>query len=366
MLFLAVPLFVVARMFWLAWTQGRDPVRDSASVQYEPPDKLTPGECGALLENTAGVHLITATIVDLSVRGYLAIEQKDDSSLETPEGYKNYLFHMLKTIGEWKKLKAHEVAVLTGIFVPTNPLRMLTEAVAQLQPAAAGNPLMAESFSRIQAMTEGDPMLHAIVEAKDEAQPTVALLELQNHFYLHLERIRASIFNTLVASGFYAHRPDQTQLLYAAKGVLAGFVMAIAGGMLAAKTGMVPWPWILIGALTGAFIWVSGKLLSPRTAAGARTFAKVLGFKEYLQRVEKGQIEQLDKTPELFEKYLPYAMALQVESKWSQAFGAVAVPAPQWYQRQRSSDFFPMHLTEDLAGMSTQAGSVLTSKPGSA
>jgi hypothetical protein len=79
--------------------------------------------------------------------------------------------------------------------------------------------------------------------------------------------------------------------------------------------------------------------------------------------LEKDHIVRLEGTPELFEKYLPYAMALQVEKKWPQAFGGVTVPPPQWYQREHGGDFFPMHLVDDLNGMSNQAGSVLTSKP---
>ena len=112
-------------------------------------------------------------------------------------------------------------------------------------------------------------------------------------------------------------------------------------------------------------ILVSGKLLTARTNAGARTLAKVLGFKNFLEHVEKDHMERLERTPDLFEKYLPYAMALRVEKNWTQAFGGVTVPPPQWYRRKHSGDFFPLHLVDDLNGMSTQAGTVLTSKPGS-
>jgi Predicted membrane protein (DUF2207) len=83
----------------------------------------------------------------------------------------------------------------------------------------------------------------------------------------------------------------------------------------------------------------------------------VLGFREFLVRVEKDQIERLEKTPELFEKYLPYAMALTVENKWTQTFGNITVPPPQWYQGKRREVFLPMHLTNDLNQMSTQAAS---------
>jgi uncharacterized membrane protein len=141
--------------------------------------------------------------------------------------------------------------------------------------------------------------------------------------------------------------------------------MAVAGGFLAAATGTAPWFWILAGIVTGVIILASGTFLSARTIAGARTLAKVLGFKEFLGRVEKDHIERLERAPELFEKYLPYAMALRVERKWTQAFGNVAVPAPQWYQRKYGGDFLPVHLVDDLDGMSNQAGSVLASKPSS-
>ena len=362
--FFAMPLFVSLRMFWLYWTRGRDPERDSASVQYEPPDNLTPGECGALLENAVAAGNITATIVDLSVKGYLAIEQKDDSSLPAPKGFKNYVFHMLKAPSDWNNLKPHERAVLGGIFIPTNPLRMLSDAMSRLQNVG-GNPALASTFSRVQAKITADPRLRVLSEAEDAPRPVVALLELQNHFYLHLARIRESVFDALVAGGYYANRPDRVRLLYVAKGLVVGFLMAVAGGFLAAATGTAPLLWILTGILSGVIILASGRWLSARTIAGARTLAKVLGFKEFLGRVEKDHIERLERTPELFEKYLPYAMALGVERRWTQAFGDVTVPAPQWYRRKYGDDFLPVHLVDDLNAMSNQAGGVLMSKPSS-
>lgn len=364
LLFFTVPIFVIFRMFWLYWTRGRDPERDSASVQYEPPDNLTPGECGALLENAVAVHNITATIVDLSVKGYLAIVQEDDSSLPAPKGYKNYVFHMLKGPTDWNHLKPHERAVLRAIFIPTNPLRMLSDAMSQLQ-SAGGNPALASAFSRVQAMTTASPELRVLSKAEDAPRPAVALMDLQNHFYLHLAGIRESVFDALVADGYYENRPDRVRLLYIAKGLVVGFGMAVAGGFLASATRTAAFPLILTGILTGAIIVVCGPLLSARTIAGTRTLAKVLGFKDFLERVERDHIERLEGNPELFEKYLPYAMALQVEKKWSQAFGGVTVSPPQWYQRKHGYgfDFLPVHLVDDINGLSNQAGSMLTSKP---
>ncbi len=367
-LFFAIPILVFVRMLWLYWKQGRDPERDSASVQYEPPDNLTPGECGALLDNVVEVKSITATIVDLSVKGYLAIEPleaQDDSSVPAPKGGKNYNFHMLKGPGDWNNLKPHERAILSAIFIPINPMLILEKAMSRLE-MAAGNTAISEQFSRrVEEMTKATAGARAVLDDSETPRPVVALLDLQTHFYMQLVGIRKLVFDDLAAGGYYQRRPDRVRSLYTAKGVFAGFAMAVAGAFLATKTGTPKLPWILTGVLTGMILAFSGRLLSARTIAGARTAAKVLGFKEFLERVEKDHIERLEKTPELFEKFLPYAMTLGVEKTWTNSFSNVAVQAPQWYQRQHGIGFVPIRLVDDMQGMSDQAGNMATSKPGS-
>ncbi|HEX3377475.1 MAG TPA: DUF2207 domain-containing protein, partial [Candidatus Acidoferrales bacterium] len=70
---LFLPILVFFIMFWLWSTRGRDPRVGSVAVQYEPPDGLTPAEAGTLVDEQAAMRDITATIVDLAVRGYIVI-----------------------------------------------------------------------------------------------------------------------------------------------------------------------------------------------------------------------------------------------------------------------------------------------------
>ncbi len=363
--YFATPVFVFLWMVWLYWTRGREPAPGAVSVQYEPPDNLTPGECGALLDNAVPVRSITATIVDLSVRGFLAIEQEDDSSLPAPKGYTNYIFHLLKPREDWSSLKPHEQAVLNGIFIPANYMRLLSDAMSHLQQAT-GNPVAAAALSRMQTMTDANPVARSLMEAPQTTRSTVALAELQDHFYPYLAAIRGSVFDALMAGGYYDRRPDTVGRLYAATGFALGFAMAVVGVFLATRTRTAPVPWILTAILTGVMVLAFGKLLSPRTIAGARAVSKILGFKDFLEHVEKDQIERVERSPELFEKYLPYAMALVVENQWTRSLGNAKMPPPQWYRRKYGNDFLPVHLVEDLNGLSSQAGSVLTSKPASA
>ena len=157
-LFLATPISVAVYMFWLAWTRA-DPQQGSISVQYEPPNNLTPGECGALVDNAIDLRCITATMTDLSVQGYLTIEQK--VMFEATGGHTDYVFHLTKPLTEFGKLKPHEREVMTSLFMSTNPLLMLSLAVKELEQAhvasgnkmadSIGNKMLSSTLSRVEA-----------------------------------------------------------------------------------------------------------------------------------------------------------------------------------------------------------------------
>jgi hypothetical protein len=349
-----LPIGVAFYMVWLRWTRVRDPEPDSATIQYEPPQKLTPAECGALLENAVEICSITATIVDLSVKGYLTIDQKDDGKVSrgSKDG-RDYFFHLLKPPSEWDKLKPHERATLTAIFIPTNVLRMASEALAQIQKAA-GSPMLASAFSRLEATVKENPTLRALSETGSDPQSVVALADLQNDFHLHLPIICNSIFDALQAGGYYVRRPDRIRPLYVTAGVLTGVVTVLFGVYLAVKGGP-GLSTVLSGVVTGAIICGFGWFMPARSVTGARALAKIRGFKNFLGRVEKDRIERLQCTPQLFEKYLPYAMALRVDTKWAETFAGIAVPPPDWY-KGKYGDSFPAKLANHLNGASNKQG----------
>ncbi len=57
-----------------------------------------------------------------------------------------------------------------------------------------------------------------------------------------------------------------------------------------------------------------------------------MGFEDFLDHVEADRFNRMIKTPEMFEKFLPFAMALGVEKNWSKAFQGIYTQPPQWYQ----------------------------------
>ena len=72
-------------------------------------------------------------------------------------------------------------------------------------------------------------------------------------------------------------------------------------------------------------------VMPARTVKGARQWEHVLGFQEFLDRVEADHFRRMIDSPEMFERYLPHAKVLQMETKWAQAFEDLYKEPPGWY-----------------------------------
>jgi uncharacterized membrane protein len=313
---LGVPIAVLAVMFYLWWTRGRDPRLRPIAAQYEPPDELTPGEVGTLVDNSADMRDITASIVDLAVRGYIVIEEHQKERMLGLMHDKDYNFIVHKDRAEWTKLKPHEQGLLDGLFT--------TGTVGE----------------------------------------SVSMSSLENHFYTNLPGIKSNIFSSLVTDGYYSRRPDSVRSAYIAAGVVVGFLLVFGGLKIASSEGMAPLAFIIAGIASCAIICGFGWFMPAHTEQGTRALEGVLGFEDFLVHVESDRFNRTIKTPEMFEKFLPFAMALGVEKNWSRAFQGIMTQPPQWYRGSSyGPNFYPMAFTNDLSYMSSRAGNVMTSAP---
>lgn len=314
---LIVPIFAFFGMSWLWWTRGRDPRLRPIAAQYQPPDELTPSEVGTLIDNSVDMKDITAAIVDLAVRGFIVIEEKDQSRMMGLVHDKDYVFHLKKSAAEWGALKTHEQQLLNGIFTGGG--------------------------------AEGE---------------TTTLSELHNQFYKYVPKIKNNVFDSLVSKGYYKRRPDSVRTGYIAAGIVVGFLSIWGGVPVANFLGMAPAPFILAGILTAAIICVFGWFMPARTISGTRALEGVLGFEDFLAHVESDRFNRMIKTPEMFEKFLPFAMALGVEKNWSKAFQNIYTQPPSWYQGGGyGPNFYPYMFVNNLNTMSSQASTVMTSAP---
>jgi uncharacterized membrane protein len=89
----------------------------------------------------------------------------------------------------------------------------------------------------------------------------------------------------------------------------------------------------------------------------------VLGFEEFLRRVEGDRLERVVKTPEMFERFLPFAMAFGVERKWAKAFQDIYREPPTWYVGSTAGPFDMNGFTSRLGDLSSRAESSMSSSP---
>src|SRR5256712_7982322 len=223
---LLIPLPVLLFAFARWRRSGVDPRQRPITVQYDPPHGMTPAEAGTLIDESAAMRDITATLVDLAVRGYLRIEEQQNPKLfGLFGGGTTYILHRLKTSDG---LAPHEVAVFDGIF-----------------------------------SSHGDH---------------VPMDELKDEFYKQLSPIRDAIFDRLTESGFYQHRPDKVKQRW--MGIAVGLALVIGvGGTYVAKAFLLPpVPFVIAAVLTFIIVALFAQIMPARTEPGTRALEQVLGF----------------------------------------------------------------------------------------
>jgi hypothetical protein len=315
-LLLLIPLLVLPAMWWIWHARGRDPSLRPITVRYEPPANLTPAELGTLADGRPDLRDITATIVDLAVRGYLRIEELERRALLGLVSRPDYSFTLHKPRAEWASLEPHERKLLDALF------------------RRAGS-----------------------------AFDSVTLSDLENRFYKDLPAIRNHLYDELTARGHYTGRPDRVIAFWVAAGVALG-VVTIGGGLaLSDRFGLSSLTAIVSGALSAAIVCLFARVMPARTEEGARMLEEIRGFEEYLSRVESDRFARTIDSPELFEKYLPFAMALGVERAWAKAFDGIAKQPPEWYRGAGVTGFRPVIFADSLNRMSTQAATAMASAP---
>lgn len=300
---------------YAAWRRhGKDPEVRPVMTEYEPPEGLSPAEAGTLYDLSPDMRDITATIVDLAVRGFLTIEEVDSKGLFGLGGKEYYRFEIAAPRERWAELKYHERELMDAFF-------------------------------------------------SDRDQ--VSTRELENWFYRRLPDIKDDLRRALVDEGHYLRDPQKVRIGFAVLGLALAVVVAVGGSVLmSALLGQLPVMAIVAGILTGLVVAVFGWFMPARTEHGTRVFERLKGFEEFIERVESDRYERVVKTPEMFERFLPFAMAFGVEANWAQAFDDIYQTPPDWYRGSGMPGHFRPHvLTHGLGRMSSTAGAAMVSAP---
>lgn len=349
---LFLPLLAIAGMGALVWSRGRDEyyagltpglrpvageeasvVRGSAptvAVQFNPPPGVQPGMVGTIIDEQANTVDVSASVVDLAVRGYLTME-------EVPARFGR---------SDWRLTRR------------TGP--------------ASGSPLATYEAELLDALfSRGSPVL---------------LSDLKNHFASSLELVKQEMYSETVRRGWFRSSPHLQRSAWKGIGtvlVLLGLASIFFLGPVlgtGVTSGVLPFlPFsgtaILGGGLllAGIIVRLLGARMASRTADGSAVLAQSEGFREYLETAEANQI-RFEEAQDIFSRYLPYAIVFGVAEKWARTFDQVAAAAasagvplamPTWYVGPSLHYGAFASIASGSDAFATQAAGTFVSTPGS-
>lgn len=255
-------------------------------VAFSPPRGLRPGLVGTVVDSSVDSRDLTATLVDLAVRGHLTITAAP--ATEAPNAARKY--YARRPVGDEPPRTDW---VLTRATDPTYDTLAPTEA--------------------------------ALLDGVFGGRPTVRMSQLDQRALQALREVQVGLYREVVERGWYPRHPRQRGgagcVLIALGVLLAGVFVLVrhtVPGILAAV--------LVLGAAVMATRVFQGR--TPRTALGSAVRVQALGFKKYLATAEAEQFK-FEEAAGIFSRYLPYAMVFGVAQHWAKVFGEVAEHAQQ-------------------------------------
>jgi len=232
--------------------------------------------------------------------------------------------------------------------------------------------LAVKGYIKIEEIKKGDFSLTKIKGPGEELSPFENLLmdrvfigmqarlisDMKDKFYTNLDDLKDSLYDGLVSKKYFPQNPQSVKGFYFFAGLIAGLLVAFIGFLfLILPTG------IIAGVLTFLCVAVFIKAMPAKTMAGSLAHNEILGFKEFLNRAEKDRLEKLgDK--QLFSKFLPYAIALNVTKNWAKAFDGVYQEKPDWYVPYGGIGLFDLYtFSTAVNSMADSVGSAMFSSP---
>jgi len=306
-----LPVFSFLYMANRWYQKGRDPkVRESVAVMYEPPkfdnQPLTPAEVGTLIDEKLDPRDITSSIVGLAVKGYIKIEEVKHEGL---------IFE--KTDYYLRKVKG---------------------------PDADVSPFERELMERV----------------LPGGSSGIRVSDLKNKFYVHLPELKKALYSELMRKKYFLSSPEKVRNSYIAAGVVVIIFAVLAFVFLIPNAGVKSF---VAGILTGIPILAFAKFMPAKTRAGASAYMDILGFEEFMKRAEKDRLERMADA-NLFSRFLPYAIALDVADNWAKAFEGIYQDPPDWYVSPVGfRTFSPYGFTHSFNSVTSSLGSAMFSAP---
>jgi len=278
---------------------------DPIVVEFEPPEGIRPGQMGLIVDESADTLDITATIVDLAVRGYLSITELEKKGWF---GKTDWLIEQKKPQGP--ELQEYERIVLDGLF---------------------------------------------------KGRTSCKLSDLRATFHSDLAKAKSALYKDAVQRGWFPRNPNTIRMWFRFLGVLifiSGIAFTVSWGR-SSGAGLIGLP-IVFG---GVLLAILARAMPRRSAKGRETMRRTLGFARYIRTGETKQ-QQFAERAKIFAAYLPYAVVFKCTHLWAERFKDIDMQAATagWYVG--TTNFNAMSFSSNLGSFSSSMSSAIGATPG--
>jgi hypothetical protein len=371
----AIGLLALAGYYIVVWfLVGKDPARGTIIPLFSPPKWLSPAAVRCLMRMGSFDHkTLAAAVVGMAVKGYLTISESQ-----------GHTFTLTKTGADGASLTAGEIKVAKEFFGAARTVNLTRTNHKSIQKAQKElwKQLLKDLRNKYFVLNSGHfavgvvmtflTLAAVIADARDVGTALFMGLWLSiwtaGCFGLASNAFRA--WKGALSGGGIGQTAGAAALSLFALPFFAGEVFGL-WAFAAAVSPFAAAILVVIVSINALFY----HLLKAPTFAGRRLMDEIEGFKLYLSVAEQERLNLLnppEKTPELFEKYLPFALALDVENEWSEQFATVLASVqrdggyhPAWYTGRSWSSVGNTHFATSLGSTFASAISAAATAPGS-
>jgi uncharacterized membrane protein YgcG len=362
-------LLLVLAYYLYAWRHvGRDPPRGTIIPLFGPPEGMSAAAVRYVDQLGFDQRCFTAAIIDLGVNGHLKIVGGggDKPTIERRS--------------KGKPIPPAEQAVVKKLFA-TKPSLLLDQANHERLSAARNalsTGLTTAYLGKLFTNNSGWAGLGLFFAALVVLAITISFAT--SHGDTESAGLLLGMLAPIpfvmggAAMVFRGLQRNSTGLLIA--GLVVGGLPAL-GGLYVMWVSARGWLDIVPAFATFALAATGGlgfRWLKAPSVEGRHIMDQIEGFRHYLGVAEEDRLEALhppDKTPELFERFLPYAVALDVENTWAQKFAGVlaaagaTAAATAWYAGSQSSISDPVAFADHLGNSLSSTIASASTPPGS-
>jgi len=348
--------------FFTMWVLvGRDPERGVIVPLFAPPEGMSPQDVRFVNElGTCDQTSFAAAVLDLAVKDQLTIEKNSTGT------------YSLENLSAGS-LDPEAAALKAEIFKDGSPLELVSRNHATVRAARAWlaksvkkkNGALFARNTRVWIIGIAVALVPLAISLRDANEPggVVFLMVWLSIWTIGCAALSTSAvtewrkksFGTAVATTLFAIP------------FLAGWVLALAMMLVLSVS-----PWVCAVYVAAVLLCVIfQRLLKRPSVEGQLIRDQILGFRRYLSVAEADRLNlenPPERTPELFERFLPYALALDVSQEWAEQFEDVLTASgyePTWQRGADVTAFAPTAFAAGVTGALVGAVASASTAPGS-